>query len=151
MRHFPRLRLMLLRNSSARGMSAGATPFMTCSMCRVLGFYAASILHTPWQVSLCPSDTHLVPLSNQFLRAGHILCHAAPRLALGDAQLEGNVLHPVLHLPKIVIEGRYRPEDTSQGSKHIVCYAWGLVAAEGATVIQLKSRLLSLTAPASGV
>ena len=33
MRHFRRLWLMLLRNSSACGMSAGATPSMTCSVC----------------------------------------------------------------------------------------------------------------------
>ena len=74
-------------------------------------WHALSTPHTQWQVFDCLSDTHLIPLSDQCLRSGHILGHGIPGLALWDAQLEGHVLHPVLHLPQIVVEGRDGPED----------------------------------------
>ncbi len=35
----------------------------------------------------------------------HILSHALPGLALGNAQLEGHVFHAVLHILDIPVEG----------------------------------------------
>ena len=57
---------------------------------------------------MCESDVqaaYLVWLLCKHKGGLHILSHALPGLPLGNAQLEGDVLHAVLHILDIPVEG----------------------------------------------
>ena len=63
---------------------------------------------------------YLVWLLGKGLGGSNVVSHALPGLALGDAQLVGNVLQPGLHLPHVLVEGRNgAPQGCIHGPAHV--------------------------------